>query len=98
MSIVRKSSVWAAVPALCLLNATGAFADNGIGGDETVNNRIVNSNAVWTVLVAEPFALVKDAGVGAVVNPEPGTLLLIGAGLGAMAFRRRRQARKNQGL
>src|SRR4029079_5540302 len=43
-------------------------------------------------------ALVKDAGVGAVVNPEPGTLLLIGAGLGAMAFRRRRQARKNQGL
>jgi hypothetical protein len=41
---------------------------------------------------------VKDAGVGAVVNPEPGTLLLIGAGLGAMAFRRRRQARKNQGL
>ena len=43
-------------------------------------------------------ALVRDAGVGAVVNPEPGTLLLIGAGLGAMAFRRRRQARKNQGL
>jgi hypothetical protein len=41
---------------------------------------------------------VRDAGVGAVVNPEPGTLILIGAGLGAMAFRRRRQARKNQGL
>ena len=41
---------------------------------------------------------IKDAGVGAVVNPEPGTLLLIGAGLGAMAFRRRRQARKSQGL
>ena len=41
---------------------------------------------------------VKDAGLAAVVNPEPGTLLLIGAGLGAMAFRRRRQARKNQGL
>jgi len=40
----------------------------------------------------------KDPGVGAVVNPEPGTLLLIGAGLGAMAFRKRRQARKSQGL
>src|SRR5262245_17214371 len=62
MSIVRRSSGWAAFPALCLLHAAGAFADNGVGGDETVNNRIVNSNAVWTVLVSEPFALMKDAG------------------------------------
>jgi|KBSMisStaDraftv2_1062788.scaffolds.fasta_scaffold551281_1 hypothetical protein len=62
MSIVRKSSPWAALPALCLLHAAGALADNGIGGDETVDNRIVNSNAVWTVLVAEPFALAQDAG------------------------------------
>jgi hypothetical protein len=40
----------------------------------------------------------KDPGVGTVVNPEPGTLILIGAGLGAMAFRRRREAaQKKQG-
>jgi hypothetical protein len=45
-----------------VLHATHVLADNGIGGDETVNNRLVNSSNVWTVLVAEPFALAEDGG------------------------------------
>lgn len=62
MGTVLRSFRLAPLAALCLFHATGVLADNGIGGDETVNNRLVNSSNVWTVLVAEPFALAADAG------------------------------------
>jgi len=81
---------------------SSGFPGNGNGNQDSIgaNGPGRGSNAAGEA----PFGQgrgngpIKDAGVGAVVNPEPGTLLLIGAGLGAMAFRRRRQARKSQGL
>jgi hypothetical protein len=63
---------------LLSLGATGAWADNGLGGDETTTDRVVNSNAVWTVLVAEPFSLAGDntsciaTGSADAVNPNNG--------------------------
>ena len=71
----RRSSLALVVGALC---AQGAWADNGVGGDETVNDRIVNSQNVWTVLVSEPFQLVNAAsncvatGSADAVNPNNG--------------------------
>jgi len=62
MSIVLRSFRLAPFAALCVLHAPGVLADNGIGGDETINNRLVNSSNVWTVLVAEPIALADDGG------------------------------------
>jgi hypothetical protein len=57
MNIPSKASLALAVLCLC----TGSVrADNGIGGDETTADRVVNSSNVWTVLVAEPFQLVND--------------------------------------
>jgi hypothetical protein len=53
------SGAGAALAALFLC-AGAARADNGIGGDETTADRVVNSSNVWTVLVAEPFQLVND--------------------------------------
>lgn len=38
-----------------------AFADQGVGGDETNVNRIVNSNAAWTILTSEFFQLQSDS-------------------------------------
>jgi hypothetical protein len=62
MRTVPRSSRFVPLAVLCLFRAAGVLADNGIGGDETVNNRLVNSSNVWTVLVAEPFALAADGG------------------------------------
>lgn len=73
--IFRRSSLALIVAAFC---AQGAWADDGIGGDETINDRIVNSQNVWTVLVSEPFQLVKDGssciatGSADAVNPNNG--------------------------
>jgi hypothetical protein len=71
-----KTSIRLAL-ALASLAAASASADNGIGGDETINDRMVNSNAVWTVLVAEPvnFAAPTSCvatGSADVVNPNNG--------------------------
>ena len=88
-------------------NSRGRFSDGFPGNGNGNGNGNANghqdspgrgSDAAGGAALGQGKALVNDPGVGAVVNPEPGTLLLIGAGLGAMAFRRRRQARKNQGL
>ena len=68
----------ALLPLVCGLHAAAVLADNGVGGDETINNRIVNSNAMWTILVAEPFALAGDgsncvaSGSADAVNPNNG--------------------------
>jgi hypothetical protein len=58
--------------------ATSAWADNGLGGDETAVDRLVDNAAAWTVLVAEPFALAGDGtsciatGSADAVNPNNG--------------------------
>ena len=71
----KRSGLALVIGAFC---AHGAWADNGIGGDETVNDRIVNSSAAWTVLVAEPFQLVEDGtsciatGSADALNPNNG--------------------------
>lgn len=57
MNIAKGAGGLLAALNLC---AGAAWADNGIGGDETTTDRLVNSSAVWTVLVSEPFQLVKD--------------------------------------
>jgi hypothetical protein len=53
----RLTKLTAAV--VCSLSATGALADNGLGGDETTTDRVINGTA-WTVLVSEPIALASE--------------------------------------
>ena len=71
----KRSGLALLVGAFC---AHGASADDGVGGDETINDCIVNSSAVWTVLVSEPFQLVKDGssciatGSADALNPNNG--------------------------
>ena len=36
-------------------------AEQAVGGDETNNNRLVDSSNTWTVLTEEPFILTKDS-------------------------------------
>jgi hypothetical protein len=77
MNSARRACL-ALLPLVCGLHAAGVWADNGVGGDETVNNRLVNSSAMWTVLVAEPFSLAGDgtnciaSGSADAVNPNNG--------------------------
>lgn len=44
-----------------LFASFGVFADQGVGGDETRVNRLVNSNANWTILTSEFFQLQSDS-------------------------------------
>jgi hypothetical protein len=56
MNTITRLSRFALVAALCCVCAAEAWAD-GVGGDETTTNRVVNSSNAWTVLVSEPVQL-----------------------------------------
>lgn len=57
---MNKTTMFTAA-AVCLLGSLSASADFGVGGDETNNDRLVPSAAVWTVLVAEPIQIANQA-------------------------------------
>jgi len=64
--------------ALLALCASGARSDEGSGGNETKTDRVVNSNAAWTVLVSKSFSLASDddscvvIGSAEAINPNNG--------------------------
>ena len=60
MNTTPRLSRFALVPILCCLGTAQAWADDGVGGNETTVDRVVTGDA-WTVLVAEPVQLPEGA-------------------------------------